>query len=197
MKPFLRSVITPDDTLKSRYAQHAQELQALPEGQTERFLQLMTLLGLEAFQLEHYEDARDYLKNALTIVQQLQNPVVEFHLNLQLAVCLQYLEDLENADETFQKALKLTTEDGLQHELGTALVAWGKLLAEQGKYTVATSCFQRVIDFEENQTEPNTTNIDTAENALALLEALGPVDEKGYAVTYTEISHIEAPEVGL
>ena len=196
MKPFLRPAIAADDTLKSRYAKHAEELQSLPEGQTERFMQLMTLLGLEAFQLGLREDARDYLKNALSITQQLQNPVVEFHLRLQLAVCLQYLEDLESADENFQHALKLTTEEGLQHELGTALEAWGKLLAEQGKYTVAQSCFQRALTFEEEQAEPNAVNIDTAENALALLEALGPVDEKGYAVTYTEISHIEVPEIG-
>jgi tetratricopeptide (TPR) repeat protein len=196
MKPFLRPAIATDDTLKSRYAKHAEELQALPEGQTERFMQLMALLGLEAFQLGLLEDARDYLKNALTITQQLQNPVVEFHLRLQLAVCLQYLEDLEGADENFQQALKLTTQDGLQHELGTALVAWGKLLAEQGKYTVAASCFQRALGFEETQAEPNAVNVDTAENAIALLEALGPVDEKGYAVTYTEISHIEVPEIG-
>ncbi len=160
-------------------------------------MQLITLLGLEAFQLELLEDARDYLKNALTMAQQLQNLVVEFHLRLQLAVCLQYLEDLEGADEGFQGALKLTTQEGLQHEMGTALVAWGKLLAEQGKYTIAESCFQRAITFEEGLPEPNAINIDTAENAIALLEAIGPVDEKGYAVTYTEIGHIEVPEIGL
>ena len=39
----------------------------------------------------------------------------------------------------------MTTEDGLKNELGHALQAWGKFLAEQGKYDVAQSCFERAI----------------------------------------------------
>lgn len=197
MKPFLRQQTPDSPELKASYARHAEELQNLPEDQPTRFLQLMTLLGVEAFQLNELKDASVYLKNALKLAQQTQQTAMVFHLFLQLGTCHQYLEEMEAADEAFQQALKMTTEAPLKQELGQALVAWGKMLAEQGKYTVAQSCFERVIAFEKTQSEPRTGCIEDAENALALLEALGPIDEKGYAVSYTEISHIEVPEVNL
>ncbi len=197
MKPFLRQQTPDSPELKASYARHAEELQRLPEDQPVRFLQLMALLGVEAFQLNALEDAKAYLKNALQLAQHTQQAAMVFHLSLQLGTCCQYLEDLEGADTYFQQALKMTTEDPLKKELGQALVAWGKLLAEQGKYSVAQSCFERAIAFEKAQTDPREHNVEDAENALALLEALGPIDDKGYAVSYTEISHIEVPEITI
>lgn len=192
MKPFLRHQDIDNPERKQAYLKHAEDLQALPDDATTRFLELLYLLGSEALQLGLLDDAKNHLKNALQLARQTHKPLIELNSRLQLAIALQYLDDNEAADEQFQRALKMTMEIDLISLRDQILQAWGKFLAEQGKYDVAKTCFQEALKLRQAMQKPGL--IEESEDALELLDALGLVNDEGYAVTYTEIAHIEVPE---
>ncbi len=194
MKPFLRQFDTKNQNLKSLYALHAEDLQQ--QNNLKRSLELMLLLGVEARLLNQLNDACEYLKAALDLARQQHDIQAELNACLQLGICEQYLEHTETADDYFQKALKMTLENDLTHRRHDVLMAWGKLLAEQGKYDVAQNCFEQVLNLRQDLSPEGQwqAEIEEAEDALELLDALDLVDDKGYAVSYTEITHIETPD---
>lgn len=192
MNPFLRHQDKDNAERKQAYLQHAQDLQALPDDATARFLDLLYLLGSEALQLDLLDDAKNYLENALQLARQTHQISIEMNVRLQLAITLQYLDQSELADEQFQRALKMTLEPDLTSRRDQVLQGWGKFLAEQGKYDVAQTCFQEALKLRQAMQKPAL--IEESEDALELLDALGLVNDEGYAVTYTAITHIEVPE---
>ncbi len=192
MKPFLRKQEPNNSELKAQYQAHAKELQDLPEDAPQRFLELLCLLGSEAMRLNLLDDAKPYLENALNLSRQSHQIQAELSVRLLLAQCLQYLEEIESADEQFQKALKMTLEPSLIERRDTVLHGWGQFLAEQGKYDVAQTCFREALKLRTIKADPSL--ILESEDALELVGSLGIVNDEGYAVIYTEISHIEVPE---
>ena len=86
----------------------------------------------------------------------------------------------------------MTLETELVPRRDDVILAWGKFLAEQGKYDVAQTCFREALKLRQIKQDPAL--IDESEDALELLDSIGTVNDEGYAVTYTQITHIEAPE---
>lgn len=191
MKPFLRIQHPDDPELKAEYAARAAELQALADDQSEAFLSLLGTLGAQACSLNLLLDAQKYLETALEMAKAQHDVQRELANRLRLGVTLQYQDEMEAADAQFQLALKMTLEPELQLYRDTVLQHWGKLLAETGKYAAARTCFEQALFLRQAKQDPDL--LEETEDALELLEALGEVDENGYAILMTEITAIEAP----
>lgn len=191
MKPFLRFQSPEDPELMIIYREKTQELHALSDDQTEDFLILAGTLGALACNLDLLEDSLKYLETALEISHKTKDAQRELANRVRLAVTLQYLDRYTEADEHFQKALKATLEDELQVYRDMVLQFWGKLLAEQGKYEAAHTCFEQALFLRQAKQDP--VLIEDSEDAIELLTSLGGVSDEGYAVMMTEIAEIQVP----
>ncbi|HEY9840799.1 MAG: tetratricopeptide repeat protein [Candidatus Sericytochromatia bacterium] len=188
MKPFLRVQRTKDRELMAAYVAGLGELEQLSTASPEARLSLLSNLGAQACNLDLLEEARKYLETALALALKLHDAERELSIRLRLAITLQYLERLEQANEMFQMALKMTLVPELQPYQDTVLQHWGKLLAEQGKYAAARKCFEQALMLRQLKQDPEL--IADSEDALELLDSLGEVSPDGYLVTRTQIDHI-------
>lgn len=191
MKPFLRIQRLDDPQLKAEYDAGVAELPSLSAEADEALLSLLGTLGAQACSLGLLKTAQQHLEQALELARQQHDVQRELANRIRLGVTLQYREELEAADAQFQRALKMTLEPELQFYRDTVLQHWGKLLAEQGKYSVARTCFEQALLLRQAKQDEELQA--ETEDALELLEALGEVDENGYSILMTEITAIEVP----
>jgi len=181
MKPFLR-IFRPHDTeLQAHYAGQQAQLKALgADAEPSQRLPLLGELGEAACILGQPEISLGYLQEALSLAEQSADLLAVVSNRVRLGTTLQHLERYSEAENQFELALKGTLEPELAGQRDLALQQTGKLLAEQGQYGNARQCFQQALKLRQQKQDPDL--IAASEDALELLDALGPTED-GFAAT--------------
>jgi tetratricopeptide (TPR) repeat protein len=98
-------------------------------------------LGRVAVEQGEYNQARQYLSEALAMLRQLGDPSMTAHALSYLGRAMQLMGEYPEAAKLLQEGLQLSRENGYHVAMGLALVGLGKIAYVEGHYEEAQPFF--------------------------------------------------------
>jgi CHAT domain-containing protein/Tfp pilus assembly protein PilF len=142
--------------------------------------QALGMLGYLSTDLEHYDEAIDWLTESRVVVQQLHAGSLEATALVNLGWSYLDLGDLDKAIPLFEEAEKRSAEMGLKSNGVTALLDLGEIYLAHGEYPKAKDYFTKALNINKELGNETDAEKDTAicENGLASVALkMGNLDE--------------------
>ena len=133
-------------------------------------------LGRVAIEQGEYEQARQYLSEALAMLRELGDPSMIAHTLSYLGRAMQLMGEYPEAAKLLRESLKLSRENGYHVAMSLALFGLGKIAYEEGRFQEAQSLFSesaRLFQEIEDTHRLSRTLYHRGLNSMALGDALG------------------------
>lgn len=107
-------------------------------------------LGVNAKEQHKIEEALAYFEQSLVIYQEIQNVTGELLSNVDIAICLAYLKQLDEAEKYIQKAEKQAKETESSFNYSIVYNAYGRVRALQGDLKDAERLFGLATQYQDS-----------------------------------------------